>query len=124
MSHGGKLSTAGVMGEPRFIARLGEKIAEDPTVPIPRVREALREVEAARDTIAAEVQADSAALAEAQTLRRDATARGPLAWARGRVYLSSTLDSDVRARDGELAATKATHESLLRSFQSLTNRLK
>ena len=95
MPHGGKLTTLEAMGAPRFDARLGDVVAATPTASPALVRETLHQVETTRDQMANELASDSAALADAVALRREAIVLGPLAWARGRVHLASTLDDNV-----------------------------
>ena len=124
MSHGGKLTTLEAMGHPRFDARIGDAVAASPSAPPALVRETLKQVQSARDAMATELVADSAALADAQTVRREAHVLGPLAWARGRVHLASTLDDNVSARQTELRVTRDAHASLTRSYQRLRERLK
>ncbi|MEZ0312359.1 MAG: hypothetical protein ACAI38_11345 [Myxococcota bacterium] len=124
MSHGGKFTMLEAMGSPRFDARLGDAVAASPAVSPAVVRETLKQVETARDEMATEIVAYSAALADAAALRSEAIVLGPLAWARGRVHLSSTLDENVGARETELRVTRDAHTSLTQSYQRLRDRLK
>ena len=124
MPHGGKLTTLEAMGAPRFDARLGDVVAATPTASPALVRETLHQVETTRDQMANELASDSAALADAVALRREAIVLGPLAWARGRVHLASTLDENVGARETEVRVTREAHASLTQSYQRLRERLK
>ena len=89
MSHGGKLTTIEAMGAPRIHAPLGDAVAATPTASPELVRDTLRQVETARDAMATEVVADSAALADARAMRRSSRVRGMVAPFMGRGALVS-----------------------------------